>query len=148
MLIEHVRPTMGKSERGRLMAREDRYKPKAHLIPVGNRIKEARKAMGMSQQAFLNHLALMGEDIKQSQLSNWELGIFEPPIPALRVLARALRVKTDYLLGLEETEWMDPTAAAFYNELAPDQQAAAKLVMGAMVKANDATKTTHGPKAD
>ena len=104
--------------------------------------------MGLSQAQLCNRLAQMGLEVRQSTLSTWEVGKYGVPIPAMRVLAKALDLDPKYLLGLEEEVWEDDSVAVFYNGLPPEQQQAAKVVLRSMFKAADAEKTTHGKKAE
>lgn len=59
-----------------------------------DRLVEARKKKGLSQEA-------LGHEIgsRQEEISNYERGISTPGIEKLLLLAAALEVSTDYLTG-------------------------------------------------
>ncbi len=63
---------------------------------IGKRIKETREAMGLSQ----NQLQLK-TGIPSSAISQYETGKRAPNHESLQLLAKALYVTTDYLLGLD-----------------------------------------------
>ena len=64
---------------------------------LGTRIKELRKAFGLSQV----DLAARMEVTKQT-ISNWENENIQPSIDMLVGLANVFNVTTDYLLGLDD----------------------------------------------
>ena len=64
---------------------------------LGTRIKELRKAFGLSQV----ELAMRMEVTKQT-ISNWENGNIQPSIDMLVGLSNVFNVTTDYLLGLDD----------------------------------------------
>ncbi len=59
-----------------------------------NRIKECRKAAGMSQAELGNILGVMNNTI-----ARYELGVREPNLAMWEKLAKALRVSPAYLVG-------------------------------------------------
>ena len=64
---------------------------------LGTRIKELRKAFGLSQV----ELAMRMEVTKQT-ISNWENENIQPSIDMLVGLSNVFNVTTDYLLGLDD----------------------------------------------
>ena len=66
---------------------------------LGTRIKELRKAFGLSQV----ELAMRMEVTKQT-ISNWENENIQPSIEMLIRVAALFQVSTDYLLGLDNTQ--------------------------------------------
>lgn len=62
-----------------------------------NRIKEARKASGLSQKQVAISLGLAGPSV-----SNWESGKTQPSSENYKALAKLLNVTVDYLVGNEE----------------------------------------------
>ena len=64
---------------------------------LGSRIKELRKAFGLSQV----ELAIRMEVTKQT-ISNWENENIQPSVDMLVGLANVFNVTTDYLLGLDD----------------------------------------------
>lgn len=70
---------------------------------MNNRIRECRKAAGMSQKYVSVTLGLAGPSI-----SNWESGKTKPSNENLVKLAALFGVSVDYLLGLESPEPIIP----------------------------------------
>lgn len=66
---------------------------------MNNRIKECRKAAGMSQKYVSMTLGLAGPSI-----SNWESGKTKPTNENLVRLASLFGVTVDYLLGIDSTK--------------------------------------------
>ena len=66
---------------------------------MNNRIKECRKAAGMSQKYVSMTLGLAGPSI-----SNWESGKTKPTNENLVTLASLFGVTVDYLLGIDSTK--------------------------------------------
>ena len=62
-----------------------------------NKIKEARKAAGLSQKYVALALGVAGPSV-----SNWESGKTQPTPENLKALANLFNVSVDYLLGLDE----------------------------------------------
>jgi|5B_taG_2_1085324.scaffolds.fasta_scaffold322204_1 ribosome-binding protein aMBF1 (putative translation factor) len=73
-------------------------RPEAFLISVGERLKLAREALGLTQTALAEKLG-----IKQNVLSQWESGkqLIDPLIAAL--LSSKLGITTDYIYVGNET---------------------------------------------
>lgn len=67
----------------------------------GSRVKEARQRSGMSQDALSIKLQLLGLQIGQMAISRMETGKRIVPDYELPVLADALGVSVDWLLGIE-----------------------------------------------
>ena len=65
---------------------------------IGNRISEARKALGLS----ITDLVAKSENLSIGRVSNWERGTRSPRIAEIKLLAELLNVSASYLLGLSE----------------------------------------------
>ena len=78
-----------------------------------NRIKEVRKAMKLTQEAFAELI-----ENEQRNLSNWERGAKEPSLSSLIKIARVTNTSIDYLLCLTDENGIQTKQA----ELSPDQQ--------------------------
>jgi transcriptional regulator with XRE-family HTH domain len=61
------------------------------------RLRERRKALGMSQQQLAKQIGS-----NQAQISKYEQGDSDPTAEALAELSRALDVASDWLLGLTD----------------------------------------------
>ena len=88
---------------------------------MNNRIKECRKAAGMSQKYVSMTLGLAGPSI-----SNWESGKTKPTNENLVRLASLFGVTVDYLLGIDSTK---PTEKAPTPD---DARAEAKMLLEGM----------------
>lgn len=78
------------------MGRKPRIKPER----LGEKLRQIREALGLSQSELWRHLGL--EDlIWFKQISTYELGTNEPPLPILLLYARAANVSTDVLIDDE-----------------------------------------------
>ncbi|MDR2201924.1 MAG: helix-turn-helix domain-containing protein [Clostridiales bacterium] len=64
---------------------------------IGERIKEARQAAGITQKRLAAELKLV-----QQAYSRFETGVFELDYEKLIYIAKRLDVSTDYILGLDE----------------------------------------------
>ena len=71
---------------------------------LNQQIRALRQARGMSQVELAKRLGVT----KQS-VSNWENDNIQPSIEMVVKLAGVFSVSTDYLLGLEQGEWLDVT---------------------------------------
>lgn len=67
----------------------------------GRRIREARLRLGLSQEELAVKLQLLGLQVGQMAVSRMETGKRNIPDFELPVLAQALGVTTDWLLGQE-----------------------------------------------
>ena len=70
-----------------------------NIMTLGNKIKKRRKELGLSQ----TELAEM-TNISQPGISRLENGRYVPSSPVIVVLAKALRMSTDELLGVNERQ--------------------------------------------
>jgi transcriptional regulator with XRE-family HTH domain len=78
------------------MGRKPRIKPQR----LADKLRQIRLALGLSQSELWHHLGL--EDlIWFKQISTYELGTNEPPLPILLRYARAVNVSTDVLIDDE-----------------------------------------------
>ena len=83
-------------------------------LQFGERVKQYRKAMGMTQQELADRLGVSNKSV-----SRWESGAY-PDVPTLGPLARALDVTVDELLGgpkplrrLERADWQNLLSFGF-----------------------------------
>jgi transcriptional regulator with XRE-family HTH domain len=75
------------------MGRRPRVKPER----LAEKLRQIREALGLSQSEMWKHLGV--EDlIWFKQISTYELGTNEPPLPILLRYARAANVSTDVLI--------------------------------------------------
>lgn len=65
---------------------------------IGQRICEARKAKGLSQQGLAN----LTTDLKQSRINNWENGLRTPGPEEIKQLANVLEVSAAFLMCLSD----------------------------------------------
>lgn len=72
------------------------------MVEFGNRLRQLRKDRNLTQQQLAT---LIG--VKNSVISFYEVGERMPSPDALRKLALALHVTTDYLLGIERGASVD-----------------------------------------
>jgi transcriptional regulator with XRE-family HTH domain len=78
------------------MGRRPRVKPER----LAEKLRRIREALGLSQSEMWRHLGV--EDlIWFKQISTYELGTNEPPLPILLRYARAANVSTDVLIDDE-----------------------------------------------
>lgn len=78
------------------MGRKPRIKPER----LPEKLRRIREALGLSQSEMWHHLGL--EDlIWFKQISTYEVGTNEPPLPILLRYARAAGVSTDVLIDDE-----------------------------------------------
>jgi transcriptional regulator with XRE-family HTH domain len=78
------------------MGRKPRVKPER----LAEKLRRIREALGLSQSEMWRHLGV--EDlIWFKQISTYELGTNEPPLPILLRYARAVNVSTDVLIDDE-----------------------------------------------
>ena len=64
---------------------------------LGARIKELRKAFGLSQVDLASRM-----EVTKQTISNWENENIQPSVDMLVGLANVFNVTTDYLLGLDD----------------------------------------------
>ena len=72
---------------------------------IGQRIYEARKAKGLSQQGLAN----LTTDLKQSRINNWENGLRTPGPEEIKQLANALEVSAAFLMCLSDEKQENQT---------------------------------------
>lgn len=73
-------------------------------LVVGERLKELRQQMGMTQPDAMEALERKGVTIAQSHMSNLENGTKLPSLPLLAALAQVYETSVDYLLGLTDNQ--------------------------------------------
>ena len=67
-----------------------------------NRLRELRDRENISQNALANTLG-----ITRASVNAWELGISAPNAQSLVMLSKYFNVSVDYLLGLNDSEYID-----------------------------------------
>lgn len=67
---------------------------------LAEKLLEIRCKLGLSQNGLITHLGF-GEEIFQSGISAFELGVREPPLPVLLEYARAANVYVEVLIDDE-----------------------------------------------
>lgn len=75
---------------------------KTRIPGLGERIKEARKAAGLTQQQTADAL-----NMTIGAYQKYEAGSVEPPLHSLVSLAIIFDVTTDYLLGMSGAKFVD-----------------------------------------
>ena len=68
-------------------------------MDIGERLKQLRLENGVTQQAVARHL-----NIRQNTYSQYENGLRQLPLEALKKLACFYEVSADYILGLTDIE--------------------------------------------
>ncbi len=91
---------------------------------LNQRIRILRQARGLSQVELAKILGVT----KQS-VSNWENDNIQPSIEMLKRIAQTFAVSTDYLLGIDDGEYIDvrglpDNVVAHLRQLAEDFRAA------------------------
>ena len=92
------------------------------------RIKELRKARGLTQLEVANAIG-----VGRPTYCNWELGEYEIDIASLIKLAKFHGVTTDYILGLAEDKYASQVSKIF-NRLSPEDQELVLKVSGRLPK--------------
>ncbi len=67
-----------------------------------NRLRQLREREKISQNALANDLG-----ITRASVNAWEMGISAPNAQSLILLSNYFNVSVDYLLGLDNTEYLD-----------------------------------------
>ena len=70
----------------------------------GERVKNLRLSLGLNQIEFGEKL-----NVTKQSVSNWENGNIQPSIDMLLKIATTFSIKTDYLLGLDNSRQLDVT---------------------------------------
>jgi transcriptional regulator with XRE-family HTH domain len=78
------------------MGRASRAKP----VRLAEKLLRIRTALGLSQNEMISHLGLTGELLRE-EISAFERGIREPPLPVLLRYARTASVYVDVLIDDE-----------------------------------------------
>jgi transcriptional regulator with XRE-family HTH domain len=79
---------------------------------IGDRIKEARKNAQHTQNSLAELI-----NTHPKNISRWEAGEYTPEAETVGILAKALNVSADYLLGLTD----NPKRATRESDLSPDE---------------------------
>ena len=66
-------------------------------MSINENIKEARKAIGLTQKDLADMI-----DVSQKDISRWETGARTPSVEGLIKICKALNVSADKLLGLKD----------------------------------------------
>lgn len=73
-----------------------REKPEQSPTVVGRRIRQLREDLGWSQEKLGVAIGI-DESSARARISRYELGVHEPPLPTVRLIADALQVPLSYL---------------------------------------------------
>jgi transcriptional regulator with XRE-family HTH domain len=73
-----------------------RAKPSPSPTVVGRRIRLLREELGWSQERVGVAIGI-DESSARARISRYELGVHEPPLPTVRLIADALNVPLSYL---------------------------------------------------
>ena len=79
--------------------RKPRSTPTTQVVFRGDRLREVRQQRNMTQQELAQQT-----DVSRPQIANLELGVCEPSMSTLTLLAYALEVTTDWLLDCERQD--------------------------------------------
>ena len=92
---------------------------------LSDRLKEYRKALGMSQKE-------LAEKVGRSQtvISSWEIGTGVPDAYYLPTLAKALNVSVADICGLENTKGEDDKLLDAYHKADPTTKGNVRLLLG------------------
>lgn len=107
--------------------------------PFPARLKDARDLRGLSQLDLAQQSGLA-----PSAVSHFETGGRKPSFDNLQLLADALHVSTDYLLG--RTDSIEPTGSAVdhllkdFSKLSASNQEVAKELLKSLVKSQGGSK--------
>lgn len=74
------------------------------MVMMGNRVKELRERLGMTQSDVQAQLAQRGVEVHQAHVSKIERHARMPSVEVLRALADVLETNTDYLLGRSDDD--------------------------------------------
>ena len=66
-------------------------------MSINENIKEARKAIGLTQKDLADMI-----DVSQKDISRWETGARTPSVEGVIKICKALNVSADKLLGLKD----------------------------------------------
>lgn len=72
------------------------------IIKAADRIKELRELSGLTQTALARQLS-----VTRSSVNAWEMGTSTPSIDKILDLADFFHVSTDYILGKDNTQYID-----------------------------------------
>lgn len=78
------------------------YKPNGRCYISGNRVREAREKVGISQEQLAGRIQLAGLSITQKAISRIETGDRVVADYELHYLSKALGITIEYLLGDHE----------------------------------------------
>lgn len=79
----------------------------------GNRLRDARAEMGLSQEDLADRA-----DVALRQYQRYEAGVNDPAADVIARLSKVLNCTTDYLLGLTDS----PTQVISEGDLSPDER--------------------------
>lgn len=69
------------------------------MYTIGQRIKNFRESIGLSQKDLANMIG-----VRSSRLSNWEQGLNRPDVDTLILICKALHVSPSKILAMETEE--------------------------------------------
>jgi len=110
---------------------------------IGGRLHEARKRSGFSAEDVADYLG-----VPVATYAGYESGAIAIPLADMVALAKRLKRPIDWIVGNSpELDEDEEELLAFYRDAAPHMQGAARLLLRAAVREEDASETTHGKKA-
>lgn len=95
---------------------------------MGNRLKDRRNELGMTQEQLANRVG-----IHKGRVSQYERNVIEPGAAILSKMAEELKVSADYLLGLSD----QPTGKLSPVALSPREWEVIRLLRDKRFDANE-----------
>lgn len=77
-------------------------------MPLGENIRNARKAKNMKQQELADALTKRKIEVSDSSISNWENGINKPDPDTIKELCDILEVDANFLLDFNKEAILNP----------------------------------------
>jgi transcriptional regulator with XRE-family HTH domain len=76
------------------MGRGNRVRP----ARLGEKLRHIRAALGLTQEQMIERLGYTASPLHPQNISGYERGEREPPLPLLLAYARTVNLSTDYLI--------------------------------------------------
>jgi transcriptional regulator with XRE-family HTH domain len=76
------------------MGRSQRVKP----VMLAMKLRLIREALGLTQEQMIERLGYTASPLHPQNISGFERGEREPPLPLLLAYARSVNLSTDYLI--------------------------------------------------
>jgi transcriptional regulator with XRE-family HTH domain len=103
---------------------------------IGDRIREAREAMGLTQVGLATRTKLIdvkGEGISRTVIIGYEAGNYKPGAREMRILCETLSITPNWLLYRKETPFEVTQASMHFMRGKDEVTAAVRLAMAAML---------------